>query len=183
MDSNGKVLLEGKKFELCIERLSYQVIEMYRDFDNICFIGLQPRGVLLSDRIIAHLKHWYPSEQIRYGKLDITFYRDDFRTRSKPLVANATHIDFLVEGKHVVLFDDVLYTGRSIQAALTAIQHYGRPSQVQLVTLVDRRFNRELPIQAQIVGLTVDALDESYVRVDWRENADIDRVVLFSKKD
>ena len=178
----GKIILEAARFNLTIERLCHQLVERYDDFSTACIIGIQPRGVLLSDRIVSRLKKILEVDQLRYGKLDITFYRDDFRTRDKPLSANFTELDFLVEGKEVVLIDDVLYTGRTIQAALTAIQHYGRPANVELLTLIDRRFNRHLPISSDYTGLTIDALDEAYVKVEWRESAKEDRVLLYAEK-
>ena len=178
----GKVIIEDERFNLTIERLCHQLIERYDDFSNTCFIGIQPRGVLLSDRIVGRLKKILKLPAIAYGKLDITFYRDDFRTRGKPLAANSTEMDFLVEDREVILIDDVLYTGRTIQSALTAIQHYGRPASVELLTLIDRRFNRHLPIAGDFIGLTIDALDEAYVKVEWRETSGQDRVLLFAEK-
>jgi pyrimidine operon attenuation protein / uracil phosphoribosyltransferase len=178
----GKVIIEDARFNLTIERLCHQLIEHYNDFTTACIIGIQPRGVLLSDRIVARLKKILKLSFIRYGKLDITFYRDDFRTRDKPLLANTTEMEFLVEDRDVILIDDVLYTGRTIQAALTALQHFGRPANVELLTLIDRRFNRHLPIASDYVGLTIDALDEAYVKVEWRENSGQDRVLLFAEK-
>lgn len=183
MISEGRILLESERFALCLERLCYQVVEQHKAMENLCFVGLQPRGIYFADRITSILQSWFPQVSLRYGKLDITFYRDDFRMRSKPLAANETVMDFLVQDRSVILLDDVLYTGRSIQAALTALQHYGRPSNVQLMTLVDRRFNRELPIQAHFTGLTVDALEEAYVKVEWNEKDGADKVILFSKKE
>jgi pyrimidine operon attenuation protein / uracil phosphoribosyltransferase len=182
MSAEGRILLEQDRFLLCLERLCYQVVEQHKDIDKVCFIAVQPRGVYLADRIIRILNTWFPNTAIRYGKLDITFYRDDFRIRAKPLSANETVMDFLVQDQNVILLDDVLYTGRSIQAALTALQHYGRPAKVQLMALVDRRFNRELPIQAHFTGLTVDALDEAYVNVQWKEKEGADKIILFPKK-
>jgi len=179
----GRILLSGKAFELTIERLCYQLIEDHKDFSEVCFIGIQPRGVYLSDRIIERLELLFPSFEFTYGKLDITFYRDDFRTRSKPLSASATSIDFLVENKEVILIDDVLYTGRTIQAALSAVQHFGRPANVKLLTLVDRRFNRELPVQADYVGLTVDAVDDAYVKVMWKIEDGSDFVHFYPNKE
>jgi pyrimidine operon attenuation protein/uracil phosphoribosyltransferase len=183
MTEEGRILLEKDRFRLCLERMCYQLVEHSPNPTSLCIIGLQPRGVMLSDRIVEILRNRHPSCSIDYGKLDITFYRDDFRMRSKPLAANTTHIDFLIQDKEVILVDDVLYTGRTIQAALSSLQHYGRPLQVRLMTMVDRRFNRELPIQANIVGLTVDALDDAYVRVEWQGKEGSDKVVLFSKKE
>jgi len=123
-------------------------------------------------------------KSIRYGKLDVTFYRDDFRTRNKPLTANETDIDFLVDGQQVVLIDDVLYTGRTIRAALDALQHYGRPDKVELLSLVDRRFNRHLPIQSDYTGITVDAVDEAHVMVDWAKKTNGNhKIYMYPKKE
>ena len=178
----GRIILETERFALMIDRLCHQLIEAYGDFSDTCLIGVQPRGVFLGNRIHKRLKAILKIPSIQYGLLDITFYRDDFRTREKPLQASTTEIDFLVENKRVLLVDDVLYTGRTIQAALTAIQHYGRPSQVELISLVDRRFNRHLPIQSDYIGLTVDAVDEAYVKVEWEELDGKDRILLFAHK-
>ena len=179
----GKIILENERFALMIERLCHQLIEAYDDFENTCIIGVQPRGVLLADRIYNRLIYILKIKKIEYGKLDITFYRDDFRTRIKPLSPNAIEMDFLVENKKVILIDDVLYSGRTIQAAMTALNHYGRPQQVELVALVDRRFNRHLPIQSDYIGVTVDAVNEAYVEVQWKEIDGNDRIILYAKKE
>ncbi len=179
---NSRVILTPEHFALTLDRLCYQLVEEYDDFSNTCLIGIQPRGIALSQRIYDRLNHHLGIEKIAYGKLDITFYRDDFRRRGQPIVASAMEMDFLVEDKNVVLVDDVLYTGRTVQAALTALNHYGRPRRVELLTLVDRRFNRHLPICANFTGITVDALDRAYVRVEWKETHGADRIVLFADK-
>ena len=179
----GKVILEKQRFDLMIDRLCHQLIENYEDFSDACLIGVQPRGVLFAQRIYKRLGTILKKTKILYGELDITFYRDDFRTREKPLAASTTNIDFLVENKRVILIDDVLYSGRTINAALTALQHYGRPTQVELVALVDRRFNRHLPIQSDYVGLTIDAVDEAYVKVEWEQIDGNDRILLYSNKE
>lgn len=181
--SKGRVILESQRFQLTIDRMCHQLIEAYDDFSDTCLIGIQHRGVLLADRLQQRLTSILGIDQITYGKLDITFYRDDFRTRTTPLKASHTEIDFLVEDKKVLLVDDVLYTGRTVQAALTALQHYGRPQIVELVALIDRRFNRHLPIRSDYLGLTVDALDEAYVKVEWEHIDGADRVLLFANKE
>lgn len=180
--SNRKTILAKERFKLTVERLCHELIEQYGDFSDACIIGVQERGVLLADRVIERLKVLAPKSTIEYGKLDITFYRDDFRTRSEPLKASSTEINFLIEQKRVILIDDVLYTGRTIQAALTALQGFGRPAKVELLTLVDRRFNRHLPIVSDYTGLTVDALDEAYVKVEWENLDGQDRILLFPAK-
>ena len=180
--NKGKTILAKERFKLTIERLCHELIEEYEDFSNTCIIGIQERGVLLADRVIDRLRQLSPKTTFEYGKLDITFYRDDFRTRETPLKASTTEIGFLIEKKRVILIDDVLYTGRTIQAALAAIQDFGRPAQVELLTLVDRRFNRHLPIMSDYTGITVDALDEAYVKVEWENIDGQDRILLFSAK-
>ncbi len=181
--SNGRVILTKERFALTIDRLCHQLIENHDDFLNTCLIGIQQGGVPLVNRIHQRLLEITGISHIENGKLDITFYRDDFRHRSKPIRANVTEMDFLIEGKNVVLMDDVLYTGRSVQAALSALGDFGRPQKVELLTLVDRRFNRDLPIKADYAGLRVDSLDEAYVRVEWQEVEGEDQILLFPQKE
>ena len=128
------------------------------------------------------IKILYGISDINFGVLDITFFRDDFRRSDKPLVANTTDINFIVENKQVVFIDDVLYTGRSIRAALTAIQSFGRPSKIELLVFIDRRFSRHLPIQPDYTGWKVDAINEERVVVHWAENDKEDAVYLIHKK-
>jgi pyrimidine operon attenuation protein / uracil phosphoribosyltransferase len=180
--TEGRVLLDNTRFALTLERMCHQLIETFDDFQNTCLVGIQPRGGLVCQRVHQRLLDITKVPKIEHGKLDITFYRDDFRRR-EPLRPSTNSMNFFVEGKNVILFDDVLYTGRTIQAALAALQHYGRPAQVYLVTMVDRRFNRHLPIQANFKGITVDALDEAYVRVEWAELNGEDKILIFDKKD
>jgi len=177
----GRIILKHPRFTLTLRRLVYRLIENYDDFKDTCIIGIQPRGVELSDRIFTLITELLPRHQAKYGKLDITFYRDDFRLR-KALKANETEMDFVVEDKRVILIDDVLYTCRTIQAALTALNHFGRPSNVELLVLIDRRFNREVPISPDYVGYTVDAVDEAHVVVDWDLNPEKNEVRLYKKK-
>ena len=175
-----KVLLNHKEVNIILHRLACQLIENHQDFSNTVLIGLQPRGVFLANRLEKLLIEEYGIQDLKAGHLDITFYRDDFRRSEKPLQANETNIDFIVEGKNVVFIDDVLYTGRSINAALTAIQSYGRPSSVELLTLIDRRFSRHLPIMPDYRGRQVDAINEEKVKVMWEENEGEDAVYLIS---
>ncbi len=177
----GKVILEGARFELTIERLCRQLIENYEDFSGTCLIGIQQNGIPLTDRIARRLRELIPGVKFDYGKLDVTFYRDDFRHRDKSLAGSATVVNFLVEGKKVILVDDVLYTGRTIHAAISALQDFGRPASVELLALIDRRFNRHLPILCNYSGMAVDSLDEAYVKVEWKETDGADRIRLFSK--
>lgn len=180
--STGKTLLTREHFALTLERLCHQLLEDWGDFSNSCIIGIQPRGTLLANRIFERLKILTGNQTIEYGKMDITFYRDDFRMPQGPLTPHPNEIDFIVTGKKVLLVDDVLYTGRTISAALSALQHYGRPDAVELLVLVDRRFNRHLPIQPDYFGIAVDAVDEAYVKVRWQEIHGEDEILLFDKK-
>lgn len=179
----SRTILAAEPFALTIERLCHQLIEAHDDFDNTCFVGIQEGGVALGDRLVTRLSEILDGKNLLYGKMDITFYRDDFRTRNKPLRANRTEMNFIVDGKKVILLDDVLYTGRTVQAALTALNHYGRPEQVELVALVDRRYNRHLPIQSDYIGITVDSLDDAYVRVEWAEADGEDRILILGEKE
>ncbi|WP_191859765.1 bifunctional pyr operon transcriptional regulator/uracil phosphoribosyltransferase PyrR [Hanstruepera ponticola] len=176
-----KVLLNAKEVNIILHRLACQLIENHNDFTNTVLIGIQPRGKYLANRLTQMLKTDYKVKNVQLGHLDITFFRDDFRRSDKPLEANTTKIDFLVEGKKIVFIDDVLYTGRSIRAALTAIQSFGRPNEIELLTLIDRRFSRHLPIQPNYKGRQVDAINEEKVIVHWQEEQGEDAVYLINK--
>jgi len=173
-----KVLLNAKEINIILHRLACQLIENHNDFSETVLIGLQPRGKFLANRLAKVLKEDYSIGNIKYGHLDITFFRDDFRRGEKILEANTTEINFIVENKNIVFIDDVLYTGRSIRAALTAIQSFGRPNEIELLTLIDRRFSRHLPIQPNYRGRQVDAINEEKVKVNWIENEGEDAVYL-----
>lgn len=173
-----KTLLNSKDIEIILHRLACQLIENHNDFSNTVLIGLQPRGSYLANRLAELLKTEYDIKDLKLGLLDITFYRDDFRRRDEPLVATSTKIDFLVEDKKVVIIDDVLYSGRSVRAALTALQSFGRPKNIELLVLIDRRFSRHLPIQPNYRGRQVDAINEEKVLVSWKEIDDKDAVYI-----
>lgn len=176
-----KVLLNAKEVNIILHRLACQLIENHNDFSNTVLIGLQPRGTYLANRLAKILKESYKIKNLELGFLDITFFRDDFRRGEKPLEANSTQIDFIVENKKVVFIDDVLYTGRSVRAALTAIQSFGRPTEIELLTLIDRRFSRHLPIQPNYRGRQVDAINQEKVIVQWDEQGQADTVFLINQ--
>jgi len=176
-----KVLLNEKEVNIILHRLACQLIEKHNDFSNTILVGLQPRGRHLADRLTQVLESDYNIADLQVGYLDITFYRDDFRRSEKVLEASATEMNFVVEGKKVVFIDDVLYTGRSIRAALTAIQSYGRPKNIELLILIDRRFSRHLPIQPDYRGRQVDAIDDEKVIVNWKETQGEDNVYLIKQ--
>ena len=164
-----KVLLSEKKVNIILRRLCHQLIERHLDFSNVVLVGLQPRGTNLLKQLLILLKK-EGLNSIKFGKLDTTFFRDDFRRNHQPLNARTTEMNEKVEGKNVVLIDDVLYTGRSVRAALTAIDTYGRPKSIELLVLVDRRFSRHLPIQPDYLGAQIDALQGDKVKVVWSKS-------------
>lgn len=168
-----KTILDKKQLELAILRLAHELLENHQHLQDVAFIGLQPRGVHVGTRLMNNIRQLRPNEKIHYGILDITFYRDDVRDELH--VANTTDISFSIEGKKVILIDDVLYTGRTIRAALDAIQDFGRPQKVELCVLVNRRFNRELPIQPDYCGKAIDSVISQKVKVEW----DREEVVLY----
>ncbi len=170
-----RIILDSAKFSLTIDRLCHQLIENHSDFTKTALVGVQPRGVFLADRIVKRLTK-ITGKKILYGKLDVTFYRDDFRRSDKLHTPQDMDMPFVVEGKNIVLIDDVLYTGRTIRAALDALLDFGRPNDVELLVLVDRRFTRELPIQPDYVGKTIDSLVSETVKVDWKEIDGEDRI-------
>ncbi len=174
-----RILLQDNQFEITILRLCHQLIEVHGDFKNSVIIGLQPRGVLLAKRIQKVLQQLLKSKNISCGELDITFFRDDFR--KKELIPNKTSIDFIIEDKNVILVDDVLFTGRTIRAGLDAMLAFGRPNDVELLVLVDRRFSRHVPIQAKYIGITIDSIEEQNVKVEWKESDGKDKITLINK--
>lgn len=176
---NQKLLLNSRQVGLTIKRLAHQIVENHLQLENTVLVGLQPRGILVSNRIIEELKSIVALEKIVYGKLDITFYRDDIRNNLH--VANETELHFSVEKKSVILIDDVLWTGRTTRAALDALLDFGRPSNVELCVLIDRRFSRQLPIEATYVGSAIDTYNSQKVKVCWKENNEKDEVILINE--
>ena len=176
-----KILFNHKELDLSLNRLCWQLIENHCGFENTVLIGMQPRGYFLAQRIQERLLELTSVKEISLGSLDITFFRDDFGRENKVLNANKTSIDFSIENKTVVLIDDVLYTGRSVTAALSALQSFGRPARVELLSLIDRRFSRHLPIQPDYCGCQVDAINNQRVTVKWKEIDGEDSVYLYIK--
>ena len=171
-----KTVITADQIRLTIKRLAHQVLENHVHLQNTVLIGLQPRGIYLSDRIVKEIGEEEKRIKINYGKLDITFYRDDIRKELH--VPNKTQINFSIEEKNVVLIDDVLYTGRTIRAALDALMDFGRPAKVELMTLIDRRYSRQLPIQPDYTGKSIDSIISQKVKVLWMEKDGKDEVVL-----
>lgn len=171
-----KTILSHHQVTLTIKRLAHQVLENHMQLENTVFIGLQPRGVFMSDKIVHELQQLVHPSFIQYGKLDITFYRDDVRKQLHR--ANKTDIKFSIENKTVVLIDDVLWTGRTIRAALDALLDFGRPQKVELCVLIDRRFSREYPIQADYIGRSIDTFANQKVMVFLGQNSETESVQL-----
>lgn len=171
-----KTILSASQIDITIKRLAHQILENHPDFTDTVIIGIQPRGIYLSDRLVNALQNISTDTPIPYGKLDITFYRDDVRNEIK--IANKTDIPFSIENKKVVIVDDVLWTGRTIRSALDALLDFGRPASVALCVLIDRRFSRQLPIHADYTGRAIDTFASQKVFVRWREVHGQDEVVL-----
>lgn len=175
-------LIDTEQFQLIVNRLAHELIENHRDFNDSVIIGLQPRGGILAKRLTEIITHIHPHVGLHCGRLDVTFYRDDFRRREKPIEPSSTEIDFLIEGKKVILVDDVLYTGRTIRAGLDAMLAFGRPDVVELLVMIDRRFSRHLPIEPKYVGKAVDSIDSQRVSVNWKEITGKDIVELHTQQ-
>ena len=178
---NSNIILNPIQFHLTVTRLCHELIEKHDDFSNSALIGLQPRGIFLVKRLVKELEHILGKENsIPVGALDITFYRDDFRRRDTPLAANKTEIDFIIEDKSVILVDDVFYTGRSLRAGLDAMLAFGRPKQVEMLTLIERKYSRQFPLQPDYIGRSVDSISSQRVEVEWEEINGKDLVKLYT---
>lgn len=174
-----RLILNPQQLDITIKRLCHELIEVHDTFRDTVILGLQPRGIYMARRIHNELHQILGVDDIKLGELDVTFYRDDFR--KKDLVPNTTSIDFIIEDKNVVLIDDVLFTGRTIRAGLDAMLAFGRPTDVELLVLIDRRFSRHVPIQAKYVGKRVDTVASERVIVNWKETEGEDKVWLLTQ--
>jgi pyrimidine operon attenuation protein / uracil phosphoribosyltransferase len=175
----SRLLLNHQALEHTLNRLAFELFEKHGDFQNTAIIALQPRGVLLGRRIVERIAE-LTGVNVPYGELDVTFYRDDFRRREEPLVPAKTNLDFSIEGKRIILVDDVLYTGRTVRSGMDAMLDFGRPIQVELMALIDRRFSRELPVQPDYIGRMVDVVKHETVKVHWSEDNSDNKVTLYS---
>jgi len=160
-----KLILDSDLLDITINRLCQQLIENHNDFSETVILGMQPRGIFLAEEIHRKLESG-TKKRIPFGYLDTTFFRDDFRRREIPVKASETRVPFVIEGKKVVLVDDVLFTGRTIRAALDAMIAFGRPAKVELLVLIDRKYNRDLPIAADYIGKVVNTLPSQRVLVE-----------------
>ncbi len=172
-----KTLLDNKQLNITLQRLAHQLVENHLDFSETALIGIQPRGVLLADHIVKILKQ-ITGQQIQYGRLDITFYRDDVHQGTGIHIPSQTDISFSVDNRKVILIDDVLHTGRTIRAAMDALLDFGRPANVELMVLIDRHYSRQLPIQPDYIGQTIDTIITQKVKVNWQENEGNNEVIL-----
>jgi pyrimidine operon attenuation protein/uracil phosphoribosyltransferase len=177
---NSRIILEKKQLDITLDRLCFELIERLGDFKETALIGMQPRGIFLSRRIKEKLINILGNQPFYYGELDIAFYRDDFRRGNEQIVPSELKIDFTVQDKKIVLMDDVLYTGRTIRSALDALTDFGRPAKVELLVLVDRKYSRDLPIQPDYVGMSVDTRSNDKVKVEWKENSKKDAVHILT---
>lgn len=176
--SEKKVLLNECEINVTVERLCQQLIEKHDIFENTVVIGIQPRGIFLSKRIVAKLNSKLKHSIIKSGCLDISFHRDDLRIRKHPIIPKSIDLDFNIEEKHVILVDDVVYTGRSVRSALDALMTFGRPNTVELLTLISRNYSRHLPIQPDYIGKSVNVLDSEKIVVNWKEEDKKDKVLI-----
>ncbi len=178
--SDRKIILNVDQLKLTITRLSSEIIENHIELiDKCAIIGMQPRGVQLSQQIHTMLEY-ETGYSVKYGLLDSTFFRDDFRRREDVIIPNKTNIEFSLEGLNVILIDDVLFTGRSVRSSLDALVSFGRPNSVELLVLIDRRFSRELPIQPKYIGKSIDVIENEHVVVNLDGNNS--SVILLNEK-
>ena len=171
-----KLILDEKRLALTLKRLAQQIVEQHRDFSQLVLVGIQPRGVWMANRILQLLQEENSACKPALGKLDISYYRDDIR-QDASIKSYTTEMQFPIADKKVILIDDVLYTGRTIRAALDALLAFGRPAKVELMVLIDRKFSRDLPIHADYVGQAVDTFNQQKVKVRWKEKDGVDAVI------
>ena len=175
-----KLILDSDLLDITISRLCQQLIENHQTFSDTIILALQPRGINLAELIQKRLKTITKTD-IPLGHLDVTFHRDDFRRRDVPVKANETRVPFVIEGKKVILVDDVLFTGRTVRAALDAMIAFGRPQKVELLVLIDRKYNRDLPIEPDYVGKVVNTLASQKVLVQLELNGNNNKIWLINK--
>ncbi|HTS74808.1 MAG TPA: bifunctional pyr operon transcriptional regulator/uracil phosphoribosyltransferase PyrR [Bryobacteraceae bacterium] len=172
-------LMSASEIDRTLVRLAHEILERSGDLDKLAFIGIRRRGVPLAQRLAKKIES-LEARKIPTGILDINLYRDDLSTVGHAPVVNATDIPFPVTGKDIILMDDVLYTGRTIRAALDALFDHGRPAHVQLLVLIDRG-HRELPIEASYVGRKVQTTSNEIIEVKFNEVDAMEKVLLVEK--
>ncbi len=172
-------LMSASEIDRTMVRLAHEILEKTKDVDELAFIGIRRRGVPMAQRLAKKIES-LEKRTIPVGILDINLYRDDLSTVGHKPVVNATEIGFPVKGKDIILMDDVLYTGRTIRAALDALFDHGRPARVRLLVLIDRG-HRELPIEASFIGRVLQTADNEIVEVKFNEIDDMEKVLLVEK--
>ncbi len=172
-------LMSASEIDRTLVRLAHEILERTHDLDKLAFIGIRRRGVPLAQRLARKIEA-LEARAIPTGILDINLYRDDLSTVSHAPVVNSTDIPFPVKGKDIILMDDVLYTGRTIRAALDALFDHGRPARVQLLVLIDRG-HRELPIEASYVGRRVQTTANEIIEVKFQEVDSVEKVLLVER--
>jgi len=174
-----RLLFNSKLLNITISRLCQHLIENHGDFSDSVILGMQPRGIYLAERIKKSLQKQL-NKEVPLGYLDTTFHRDDFRRRDIPKTPNQTKVPFIIEDKNVILIDDVLYTGRTVRAALDAMTMFGRPSKVELLVLIDRMYCRDIPVEANYVGRKVNTILSQHVLVELAEQGKKDNIWLIN---
>jgi pyrimidine operon attenuation protein / uracil phosphoribosyltransferase len=172
----SREILSNLQFQLTIQRLAHQLIEEHGDFSQSMVIGIQPRGIELAERLAAIISTKL-DKIITAHKLDITFHRDDLHRTDEIHVPSITQIEETIENKDIILIDDVLYSGRTIRSALDALMDFGRPHDIELLVLIDRRLHRHMPIKAKYIGKSIDSVVSEHVVLDWEK----DRVMILPK--
>ena len=176
----SKQLLDYNDIKRILRRMAHEIIEKNKGTENLCLVGIQKGGVILAKRLASQIE-LIESGRIEVGILDITFYRDDLNTKEEQPVVKRTEIPGSINNNTVVLVDDVLFTGRSIRAAMDALIDFGRPAYIQLAVLIDRG-HRELPIRADYVGKNIPTSFNDLVEVFLEEDGKKDKVILISGK-
>ena len=163
-----RLLFDSDNLKVTVKRLCNQLLENHNNFDNSVIIGLQPRGIFFAKRIIKEIENQI-SKTIKNGYLDTTFYRDDFNNYDRSLNPKETIIPFSLDKKDVIIVDDVLFTGRTVRSAMEGIINFGRPNKIELLVLIDRKYNREIPIEATYVGKSVNTIESQKIEVKLKE--------------
>ena len=179
MQEKAKIL-DKEAIARTLVRIAHEILEKNKGTEDLCLIGIRSRGVYLAKRLAECIKQ-IENKEILFGALDITLYRDDLTLIASQPVVHKTEIDFDISGKNVILVDDVLYTGRTIRAALDALIDFGRPKIIQLAVLVDRG-HRELPIRADYAGKNIPTSKNETVEVKLEETDGCDEVVIVEKE-
>ncbi len=173
-------VMDQRKIASTLKRLAMEVIERNRELENVAIVGIRTRGVIIGERILKLIEK-LEGAKLDFGILDITLYRDDLSTIGPNPIVKGTEIDFDVTGRDIILVDDVLFSGRTVRAALDSIVDFGRPKTIQLLVLIDRG-HRELPIQADYIGKTLPTSKREIVEVRLKEIDGSDEVLIVEEE-